>query len=215
MARMFHMLGVALCCLVGACPVFVAGTEREISSPYIDKPGTLTPIFHSISSVHVRIVQQLLPVPFRSIPFHSVPGFIPSLSIEVGKKLPTVPYISYALQKYLYVCIYCSLTKECPWAELLTSLPKKGEGAVLSVSTFILTTKDRPCHIYSDLMTSKKILGQNNLQRNHQWLQSQFLTAPCHCEHVVALSAHCLFMQSCCVVTFGEVLHKVSCFRYV
>ena len=124
---------------------------------------------------------------FRSILFRSIPGFIPSLSIEVGKKLPTVPYISYALQKYLYVCICCSLTKECPWVELLTSLPKKGEGAVLSVSTFILTTKDRPCHIYSDLMTSKKILGQNNLQS----------------------------MQSCCVVTFGEVLHKVSCFRYV
>ena len=62
---MFHMLGVALCCLLGACPVFVAGTGREISSPYIDKRGILTPIFHSISGVHVRIVQQLLPVPFR------------------------------------------------------------------------------------------------------------------------------------------------------
>ena len=76
---MFHMLGVALCCLLGACPVFVAGTGREMSSPYTDKPGILTPIFRSISSVHVRVVQQLLPVPFHFIPFHSVPGFIPSL----------------------------------------------------------------------------------------------------------------------------------------
>ena len=70
---MFHMLGVALCYLLGACPVFVAGTGREISSPCIDKPGILTPIFHSLSGVHVHIVQQLLQVPFRSIP-----GFIPS-----------------------------------------------------------------------------------------------------------------------------------------
>ena len=51
----------------GCCPVFVAGTGREISSPYIDKPGILTPIFHSLSGVHVRIVQQLLLV--RSVPF--------------------------------------------------------------------------------------------------------------------------------------------------
>ena len=35
----FHILGVALYCLLGACPVFVAGTGREISSPYIDEPG--------------------------------------------------------------------------------------------------------------------------------------------------------------------------------
>ena len=84
------MLGAALCCVLGACPVFVAstgidnipniyrrdiiyGTGREMSSLSIDKPGILTPIFCSISSVLVHIVQQLLPVSFRSIP-----GFIPS-----------------------------------------------------------------------------------------------------------------------------------------
>ena len=67
MARMFHTLGVALNCLLGACPVFVAGTGHEISSPYIYGPGILTPIFHCVSGVHVRIVQQLLPVPFHSI----------------------------------------------------------------------------------------------------------------------------------------------------
>ena len=74
---MFHVLGVALYCLLGACPVFVACTGRETSSPYIDKPGILTPIFRSISGVHIRIVQQLLPVPFRSGPecsgFSSIP----------------------------------------------------------------------------------------------------------------------------------------------
>jgi len=39
---MFHMLGVALSWLLGACPFFVAGTGREISSLYIDEPGILT-----------------------------------------------------------------------------------------------------------------------------------------------------------------------------
>ena len=68
---MFNTLGVALYCLLGACPVFVAGTGREMSSPYRDEL-TLT---HRISGVHVRIVHQLLPfrsVPFRSVSFRSV-----------------------------------------------------------------------------------------------------------------------------------------------
>ena len=52
---MLHMLGVALSCLLGACPVFVAGTGREISSPYIDKPGILTiayPVLASFLGLH-------------------------------------------------------------------------------------------------------------------------------------------------------------------
>ena len=58
-----------------------AGTGHEISSLYINEPGILTPIFHSISGVHVCIVQQLLLVPFRS-GFYSFPvlcSLIPSL----------------------------------------------------------------------------------------------------------------------------------------
>ena len=90
--------------VLDACPVFVAGTGmdnipniytgyiiygtgREMSSPSIDKPGILTPIFCSISGVLVRIVQQLLPVPFRS-----VPGFISShasLSLSCDMQLHT------------------------------------------------------------------------------------------------------------------------------
>ena len=35
--RMFNMLGVALYCLLGACPVYVTGTGREMSSLYIDE----------------------------------------------------------------------------------------------------------------------------------------------------------------------------------
>ena len=72
---------MALSCLLGACPVFVAGTGREISSPYIDKPGILIPIFHSISSVRVHIVQQLLPVSFRSIPFRVLYMYLPYTSM--------------------------------------------------------------------------------------------------------------------------------------
>ena len=58
---MFNTLGVALYCLLGACPVFVAGTGRKMSSPYLDEL-TLT---HRVSSLHIHIVHQLLPVPFR------------------------------------------------------------------------------------------------------------------------------------------------------
>ena len=67
---MFNTLGVALYCLLGACPIFVAGTEREMSSPYIDEL-TLTPIFQRVSGVHVRIEHQLLLVPFHSVPFRA------------------------------------------------------------------------------------------------------------------------------------------------
>ena len=76
---MFNTLGVALYCLLGACPVFVAGTGREMSSPYRDEL-TLT---HRVSGVHVRIVHQLLP--FRSVPFRSVPGFIASHLTLIGE----------------------------------------------------------------------------------------------------------------------------------
>ena len=34
---MFNTLGVVLYCLLGACPVFVAGTGREMRSLYIDE----------------------------------------------------------------------------------------------------------------------------------------------------------------------------------
>ena len=51
-----------------------------------------------------------------------------------------------------------NLTKESPWAEHLTSLPKRGVGAFLKVQPLI--TKEHPCHVYSDLMHSKQIIGQ-------------------------------------------------------
>ena len=48
--------------------------------------------------------------------------------------------------------IYCSVAKEHPWAEHLTSQPKRGVGA--------LTTKERPHHVYSDSMPLKQVIGQ-------------------------------------------------------
>ena len=45
-----------------------------------------------------------------------------------------------------------------PWAELLTSLPKRGVGTILSVSHLVM--KVCPCHVYSDSMPMKQIIGQ-------------------------------------------------------
>ena len=53
--------------------------------------------------------------------------------------------------------IYCNLAKECPQAEHLTSLPKRGVGNLLSVSTF--NHKECPCHVYSGWMPSKQLIG--------------------------------------------------------
>ena len=52
--------------------------------------------------------------------------------------------------------VYHSFMKERPWAEHLTSLPKRGMGAL----SMHLTMKEHPCHAYSDLMSSKQIIGQ-------------------------------------------------------
>ena len=53
--------------------------------------------------------------------------------------------------------LYHSLSKKGPWAEYLTSLPKRGLGALSTVSH--LTMKEFPRHVYSDLKPSKQIIG--------------------------------------------------------
>ena len=54
--------------------------------------------------------------------------------------------------------MYCSLTKKGPWVEHLTSLPKRGVGALSNVSH--LTTKECPCHVYSNSKPlNKQIIG--------------------------------------------------------
>ena len=58
--------------------------------------------------------------------------------------------------------------------EYLTSLPKRGEGALSSVSM-----KKSPCHVYSDSMHSKQY-NWTNITYNRaamQQLRSQVLTA--------------------------------------
>ena len=63
---MFHILGVALYCRWMLVP-----SSWQVQETRSALPGILTPIFRSIFGVHVRIMQQLLPVPFRSVPFRS------------------------------------------------------------------------------------------------------------------------------------------------
>ena len=56
--------------------------------------------------------------------------------------------------------VYRSLMKEHPWADHLTSLPKKGVGALW---VFLhLTIKERPRHVYRDSMPSKQIIVMYN-----------------------------------------------------
>ena len=59
---------------------------------------------------------------------------------------------------HVYTEYYRSLVKECSWVEHLTSLAKRGVGALSSV--LHLTTKDSPCHVYSNLMPLKQIIEQ-------------------------------------------------------
>ena len=44
--------------------------------------------------------------------------------------------IIYVLARYMSECIYRSLAKKGPWAEHLTSLPRRGMGALSTVSAF-------------------------------------------------------------------------------
>ena len=53
---------------------------------------------------------------------------------------------------------YHGLTKERPWAEHLTSLPRRVVCALSSVSALI--HEEDLCHVYSDSLPSKQITGQ-------------------------------------------------------
>ena len=52
--------------------------------------------------------------------------------------------------KILRYTVYHILAKECPWAEHLTSLPKRGVGALSSVSGFNHEFQRVPMYVYSD-----------------------------------------------------------------
>ena len=77
------------------------------------------------------------------------------------KMLPIFSSRMVLLGSKLHICTYHSLPKTSPWAEHLTSLPKRGGGR--SFDSSHLTTKECPHHVYSDskagLKPSKQIIG--------------------------------------------------------
>ena len=68
--------------------------------------------------------------------------------------------------------LYRSLAKECPWAEHLTSLPRKGVGALSSVSTFNHEGVPMSCLQQLKALEANNSTN-NNIQRNHQQLQNR------------------------------------------
>ena len=57
---------------------------------------------------------------------------------------------------------YCSLPKDRPWAEHLTSMPKRGVGALLSVSAFLMM-KERSRYVYSDSIRVNALEANNEI----------------------------------------------------
>ena len=75
------------------------------------------------------------------------------------------------------ICIYRSLAKKGPWAEHLTSLPKRGVGALLTVSAFNHERVSTSCLQWLEALGANN-WTQNNIQHNHQRLWSRVLMAP-------------------------------------
>ena len=71
---------------------------------------------------------------------------------------------------------YCSLPKKGPLAEHLTSLPKRGVGALSTVPAFNHERAPTSCLQQLEALKAND-WTQNNVQRNHQRLRSQVLTA--------------------------------------
>ena len=64
------------------------------------------------------------------------------------------------------VLLYHSLTKKYPWAEHLISLPKRGVGALSSVSTFNHKRASMSCLIQGS-MPLKRIIGSSMMSHEH------------------------------------------------
>ena len=73
--------------------------------------------------------------------------------------------------------IYCSFVKEHPWAEHLTSMPKRGVGALLNATTF--NHEEASMYAYNDSLPTNllKYCTNNNVQWNHGPWKLTFLTA--------------------------------------
>ena len=72
--------------------------------------------------------------------------------------------------------IYRSLAKKGPWADHLTSLPKRGVGALSGVSAFNHERAPMSCLQRLDALEANNWTN-SNVQRNHQRLRSRVLTA--------------------------------------
>ena len=103
--------------------------------------------------------------------------------------------------------MYHSPTKEHLWAKNLTSLPKRGVSALRMFPC--LTTKGRPCHIYSTLEANN--WTKNNVQLNHQRLLSEVLTTHNSEWHHVTMSMVLLIVHTA-LATSIYTLQKVSYF---
>ena len=75
---------------------------------------------------------------------------------------------------YMDVCIYHSLMKKGPWAEHLASLPKRGVGALSTVSAFNHERAPMSCLQRLKALEANN-WTQNNIQHNHQQLRSRVL----------------------------------------
>ena len=97
----------------------------------------------------------------------------------------------------VWVHFYLSLAKEHPWVEHPTISSKRGVGTFSSA--LHLTTIKCSCHVYSNLMPSKQMIGQtitfNKLTNDFK------VKAWCH---------QSLSTQSYLAITLGEVLHERS-----
>ena len=81
--------------------------------------------------------------------------------------------------------VYRSLTKKGPWAEHLTSLPKRGVGDLSTVSTF--NHKRAPTSCLQRLKANN--CTQNNVQQNHERLSKSSHDSTQHLErHDVTVS---------------------------
>ena len=83
----------------------------------------------------------------------------------------------YVTRWLLRLFMYHSLTKERPWVEHLKSLSKRGMGTLLSVFTFNHERVPMSCLQRLDALEANNWTNNNSVQRSHQRLQTQSLTA--------------------------------------
>ena len=137
--------------------------ERMLRKVWSGKTGGLSQSRGFLLNVILQVADNIRR---HSIGSHMCDVIVHNLSDVRGLLIHQIVY------GFCHLCIYCQsvqlfytqqklyrhLVKERPWVEHLTSLPKRGVGAMLSVSH--LSTKVRPWHVYSNSRPSNQITGQ-------------------------------------------------------